>query len=241
MRPQSHRIDSRRQLGRVATVRNPGRVRPHIGRRSLPRQSGRRRARVDRAWRKLAHVGLAHLQRGHVPRRLAPTPTNASKIPEMAHLYQVATANYQRLITTMSDSGYPPVVGGDWNHPLDATRESWSPVPSLKAVGLTTNWMFGRPCQATRVGGAIDGFGFKPSVPGHRPRMPCIGPVRPSTSLGDLPPGLEGDVDFRVGQAVLRSATGPNSSACKEWGCPSRKAGRPGHSGRVCLRHARRQ
>jgi murein DD-endopeptidase MepM/ murein hydrolase activator NlpD len=88
-------------------------------------------------------------------------PSNSSKIPRMAELYQDATAHYQRLVARLSDAGYPPIIGADWNHPLDRPRESWSPVPALRRVGLTTNWIGDRPCRSTRVGGgAIDGFGY---------------------------------------------------------------------------------
>jgi exonuclease III len=90
-------------------------------------------------------------------------PTNASKDPRMAAFYKVMTKRYLRLFSAMNQAGYPPVVGGDWNHPLHEAREPWSPVPQLRRVGLTTNWQHGRPCTGTSANnGRIDGFAYNP-------------------------------------------------------------------------------
>lgn len=88
-------------------------------------------------------------------------PTNASKDPRMAGFYKAMTQRYLRLFSEMNEAGYPPVVGGDWNHPLHQEREPWSPVPQLRRVGLTTNWQHGRPCTGTSANdGRIDGFAY---------------------------------------------------------------------------------
>lgn len=100
---------------------------------------------------------------GTVPIIALHMPTNSSKNVTMRGYYQTMTQSYQRLIATFHEAGLPPVVGGDWNHPLDRPRESWSPVPMLKAVGMTTNWRVDTPCSGTRGhGGRIDGFAFHP-------------------------------------------------------------------------------
>ena len=78
--------------------------------------------------------------------------------------YLTMTENYQRLLTEFAEAGHPVVAGGDWNHPLDATREPWSPVPMLAELGFTTNWLQGLPCSGSSAqGGRIDGFAFQPS------------------------------------------------------------------------------
>ena len=90
-------------------------------------------------------------------------PTNSSKDARMAGYFRQMTQHYLQLIGEMNAAGYPPVVGGDWNHPLDKARESWSPVPQLEGVGMTTNWQHGHPCSGTSAyGGRIDGFAFNP-------------------------------------------------------------------------------
>lgn len=90
-------------------------------------------------------------------------PTNASRDPRMAAYFKTMTRRYLRLFGQMNRAGYPPVVGGDWNHPLHEPRESWSPVPQLRRVGLSTNWQHGRPCLGTSArNGRIDGFAFNP-------------------------------------------------------------------------------
>lgn len=90
-------------------------------------------------------------------------PTRASQDPLMRRYFQTMTRNYQRFFSEMNGAGYPPVVGGDWNHPLHKTREPWSPVPMLRQVGLTTNWLQGTPCSGTSANeGRIDGFAYNP-------------------------------------------------------------------------------
>jgi hypothetical protein len=90
-------------------------------------------------------------------------PTGSMQGPQMQAKYREMTANYLALLGEMNAAGYPPIVGGDWNHPLDRARESWSPVPTLKRAGMTTNWMGGPPCAATSTNRArIDGFAFNP-------------------------------------------------------------------------------
>ena len=106
---------------------------------------------------------LLESDRGTLPVVAVHMPTNSSKSRLMAGYFREMTASYQRLVSEMSSAGYPPVVGGDWNHPLDREREPWSPVPQLERVGLTTNWRVGRPCAGTSErGGRIDGFAFHP-------------------------------------------------------------------------------
>lgn len=90
-------------------------------------------------------------------------PTRSSSDPTMRAYFQTMTANYVRLIGQLNEAGYPPVVGGDWNHPLDVAREPWSPVPVLEGVEMTTNWQVGSPCDESVPGGRIDGFAFNPS------------------------------------------------------------------------------
>jgi murein DD-endopeptidase MepM/ murein hydrolase activator NlpD len=88
-------------------------------------------------------------------------PTDASWKAEMRGYYLTMTTAYQRLVTELIDQGYPPIVGGDWNHPLDRPREPWSPVPQLGKIGMTTNWLAGTPCSGTSGrDGRIDGFAF---------------------------------------------------------------------------------
>lgn len=100
---------------------------------------------------------------GAVPVVALHMPTNSSKNATMRGYFQTMTGNYQRLITTFHEAGLPPIVGGDWNHPLDRPREPWSPVPMLQDVGMTTNWRVGIPCSGTsQLGGRIDGFAFHP-------------------------------------------------------------------------------
>lgn len=90
-------------------------------------------------------------------------PTNSSQDPQMERHFRATTTRYQRLIREFSRAGYPPIVGGDWNHPLDVPREWWSPVPMLRKVAMTTNWQHGRPCQGTSANnGRIDGFAYNP-------------------------------------------------------------------------------
>ena len=106
---------------------------------------------------------LLESDRGTLPVVALHMPTNSSKSSRMARYFKTMTTNYQRLTADMSSAGYPPVIGGDWNHPLDRAREPWSPVPQLRRVGLTTNWRVGRPCSGTSArGGRIDGFAFHP-------------------------------------------------------------------------------
>lgn len=90
-------------------------------------------------------------------------PTRSSSNAHMRGYFKTMTANYQRLIGRLSAEGYPPIVGGDWNHPLDVTRAPWSPVPVLSRLQMTTNWQVGRPCMESVPGGRIDGFAFNPS------------------------------------------------------------------------------
>lgn len=89
-------------------------------------------------------------------------PTRSSSDAQMRAYFQAMTANYRTLIGELNGAGYPPIVGGDWNHPLDKARASWSPVPVLRSLAMTTNWQVGRPCQESVPGGRIDGFAFNP-------------------------------------------------------------------------------
>jgi exonuclease III len=89
-------------------------------------------------------------------------PTDSSWKPEMRGYYLTMPAAYQRLFTELIDQGYAPIVGGDWNHPLDRPREPWSPVPQLRKIGMTTNWQEGTPCSGTSGrDGRIDGFAYQ--------------------------------------------------------------------------------
>jgi murein DD-endopeptidase MepM/ murein hydrolase activator NlpD len=107
---------------------------------------------------------LLESDQGTLPVVALHMPTDASKDHTMAGHYQTMTANYQKLATELSEAGYPPVMGGDWNHPLDVPREPWSPVPMLEQVGFTTNWRQGLPCPGTSEhNGRIDGFAFNPA------------------------------------------------------------------------------
>lgn len=90
-------------------------------------------------------------------------PTNSSKNAVMRGHYLTMTDSYQRLARSLQQDGYPVVMGADWNHPLGRTREPWSPVPMLREVRLSTNWLVGTPCSGTSgLGGRIDGFAFDP-------------------------------------------------------------------------------
>lgn len=90
-------------------------------------------------------------------------PTNASKYAGMRSRYRAMNASLTRLVRRLHHLGHPIVAGGDWNHPLRQTRESWSPVPTLRTVDLTTNWRRGLPCRGTsRFLGQIDGFALSP-------------------------------------------------------------------------------
>jgi murein DD-endopeptidase MepM/ murein hydrolase activator NlpD len=90
-------------------------------------------------------------------------PTNSSKDLRRAVQYRIMTRHYLRLVAAMNHAGYPPVLGGDWNHSLDRPREPWGPVTQLPRVGLTTNWQHGYPCAgSSALGGHIDGFAYNP-------------------------------------------------------------------------------
>ncbi|MFC4494392.1 endonuclease/exonuclease/phosphatase family protein [Streptomyces ovatisporus] len=92
-------------------------------------------------------------------------PPNASKDPAMRDLYVTMNGNYRKLVGELRGKGRHPVVGGDWNHPLDVRREPWSPVPVNRRLGMTTNWLQGTPCSSgtSARGGRIDGFAFDKS------------------------------------------------------------------------------
>lgn len=92
-------------------------------------------------------------------------PSGSLKSAEMEGFYKVMTANYRALLAGLVEAGYPPLVGADWNSPLDHAREPWSPVPTLNGIGFATNWQSGRPCDGTsRHGGNIDGWAYMPTA-----------------------------------------------------------------------------
>lgn len=104
---------------------------------------------------------LLESEAGTLPVMNIHLPTNASKDSFMADRYRAMTRRYLEIISEFNAAGLPPVVGGDWNHPLHQAREPWSPVPQLKKVGMTTNWQHGRPCTGTSArNGRIDGFAY---------------------------------------------------------------------------------
>lgn len=90
-------------------------------------------------------------------------PARARSDRQMRSYYRTMTRNYTELVGDLSQAGYPPIVGGDWNHHLDEERASWSPVPVLRSLGMTTNWQVGRPCPESVPNGRIDGFAFNAS------------------------------------------------------------------------------
>lgn len=90
-------------------------------------------------------------------------PTTSRTDRRMRANARTMTRNYSALIAELSDAGYPPVVGGDWNHPLDENRGPWSPMRILQSLAMRTNWQVGEPCQVGVSNGRVDGFAFNPS------------------------------------------------------------------------------
>jgi len=86
-------------------------------------------------------------------------PAGSSNGEERRHL-RTMTHSYVALINEMSEAGYPPVVGGEWNRPLDVPQGPLSPVSVLDRLGMTTNWRGDRPCEGSIAGGRTDGFAF---------------------------------------------------------------------------------
>lgn len=92
----------------------------------------------------------------HMP----PDPTESQ---EMLGYYRTMTASYLNVVEQLSSAGYPPLVGADWNAPLDRPRDPWGPVATLNGIGFATNWQSGSPCPGTTGGGArIDGWAYSP-------------------------------------------------------------------------------
>lgn len=92
-------------------------------------------------------------------------PSGSLKSAEMEGFYKVMTASYRALLAGLAKAGYPPLVGADWNSPLDHAREPWSPVPTLNSIGFATNWQSGRPCEgSSKHGGNIDGWAYMPAA-----------------------------------------------------------------------------
>lgn len=119
-------------------------------------------------------------------------PNNASTNSAQRRRYRAMMARVLELISEFNRAGMPPVVGGDWNEPLDRPREKWRPVRALSSVGMVTNWSGGTPCDSTDgYGRRIDGFSFNPQYVSivdqgclnrgpsdHRPVWMAIGPAR---------------------------------------------------------------
>lgn len=102
-------------------------------------------------------------QSGSLPIVNIHLPTGAAEDPQRADRFRKMTDRYLEMISQMNAAGLPPIVGGDWNHPLHEARRSWSPVAVLRKVGMTTNWQHGRPCLGTSGrDGRIDGFAYNP-------------------------------------------------------------------------------
>jgi endonuclease/exonuclease/phosphatase family metal-dependent hydrolase len=81
--------------------------------------------------------------------------------------YLAMTRAYRELVADFVRADYAPVLGGDWNHPLDRVKRSWGPVSTLRSMGMTTNWRAaGAPCAGgtSEHGAHIDGFAFHPQA-----------------------------------------------------------------------------
>lgn len=90
-------------------------------------------------------------------------PNNASTDPAQRRRYKVMMDRALGLVSELNRAGLPPIVGGDWNEPLDRSLEAWRPVRALSNVGMVTNWAGGPPCDSTDGHGRrIDGFSFNP-------------------------------------------------------------------------------
>jgi endonuclease/exonuclease/phosphatase family metal-dependent hydrolase len=88
-------------------------------------------------------------------------PPDSSRHARSLRSYRAMARRTRGLGRTLRRAGYPVVMGGDWNGALDRPLKPWGPVRNLRRAGLTTNWLHGRPCKASTIGGGkIDGFGY---------------------------------------------------------------------------------